>query len=96
MTAYMIFERRSTSDEAGLAHYAAVASATTVDHPIKVLSYHGALDILEGPPVEGVVLLQFPTVAEARAWYDSPAYQAAAAHRHKAGDYSVLIIDGTN
>ena len=50
--------------------------------------------MLEGPDAEGVVILQFPSAAEARAWYDSPAYQAALEHRLKGAAYRVMIVEG--
>ena len=59
------------------------------------LSINGKVHPLEGKPPEMVVLLQFPTVEEARAWYDSPGYQAALPHRLKAGDFRVVIVEGT-
>ena len=50
--------------------------------------------VLEGPEVQGVVILEFPTVADAKAYYDSPAYREAREHRFKAADYRVLIVEG--
>ena len=41
-----------------------------------------------------VLPLEFPTVADAQAWYQSPAYQAALPHRKKAADYRVIIVQG--
>jgi len=35
-------------------------------------------------------------MAAARAWYDSPAYQAAKAHRVKAADYRVIFVEGVS
>ncbi|RZM31916.1 MAG: DUF1330 domain-containing protein, partial [Sphingomonas sp.] len=53
-----------------------------------------AVETLEGPAVEGAVILEFPDVAEAHAWYDSPAYQDALQHRLKGADYRVFVIEG--
>jgi len=41
-----------------------------------------------------VVLLKFPDMAAARAWYHSPAYQAAKVHRLKGAEYRVILVDG--
>jgi uncharacterized protein (DUF1330 family) len=49
---------------------------------------------LEGPPVEGAVILSFPSMSEARAWYESPAYQAAREHRLKGAEYRVFLVEG--
>ena len=39
-------------------------------------------------------MLQFPTMEEARAWYNSPAYQAALVHRRKGADWRAFIVQG--
>ena len=63
-------------------------------HPIKKHVLYGKYRVLEGPEVQGVVILEFPTVAEAEAYYDSPAYREAREHRFKGADYRVLIVEG--
>ena len=40
------------------------------------------------------MMLEFPTFREARAWYDSPAYQAASEHRFNGADYRAIIVEG--
>ncbi|SDA36969.1 DUF1330 domain-containing protein, partial [Sphingomonas sp. NFR15] len=45
---------------------------------------------------DGVVVLEFPSVEEARAWYQSPGYQAALQHRLKATTYRVIITEGVS
>ncbi|MEU3771837.1 DUF1330 domain-containing protein [Streptomyces sp. NPDC032472] len=62
----------------------------------------GGRFVIHGPPAEvlegdwpgSMVLIEFPGRAEARAWYDSPAYRAILRLRtdHVEGD--VLLIDG--
>ncbi len=44
--------------------------------------------------MEGVVILQFPTFEEAKAWYDSPAYREAREHRFAGADYRAVIVEG--
>jgi uncharacterized protein (DUF1330 family) len=44
--------------------------------------------------LEGVVLIEFPDVAAAKAWYESPAYQHAKQYRDGAADTEFFIIDG--
>jgi uncharacterized protein (DUF1330 family) len=50
--------------------------------------------VLEGPPVEGVVIAEFPTFEAAKAWYDSPAYTEVRQHRFKGAEYRVVIVEG--
>ena len=94
MSAYIIFIRRSTSDQAELDTYAAMTTAAREGHEIKALHKYGRFETREGEPVEGVVLLEFPTFEAAQAWYDSPKYQEAAQHRFKGSDYQMVIVDG--
>lgn len=94
MPAYMIFTRERTTDQAEMDIYAPMAGASLPGHPITPRVFYGDFDMLEGDPIEGAVVLEFPTMADARAWYDSPAYQAAVAHRHAGSDYRVFIIQG--
>lgn len=58
-----------------------------------VLAVKGSQDILEGAAPEGVVMVSFPTMEAARAFYDSPQYQAAAKHRFIGADYRSFIIE---
>lgn len=44
--------------------------------------------------MDGAVVLEFPTVADARAWYESPLYQQALPHRLKGAEYRVFIVEG--
>jgi uncharacterized protein (DUF1330 family) len=52
------------------------------------------LEVLEGPPADGVVVVEFPDMVAAHAWYDSPQYQEAKAHRQKAAGYRVMFVQG--
>ena len=61
---------------------------------MKPLVAYGKIDALEGKAPEGMVILQFPSVVEAKAWYNSPDYQAALPHRLKAADYRAVIVEG--
>jgi uncharacterized protein (DUF1330 family) len=64
--------------------------------PIKVLKAYGRHETLEGPEVEGVVVAEFPSIEEARAWYDSPAYQEAAQHQFRGAVYRGLIVESVD
>ncbi|MEV0245444.1 DUF1330 domain-containing protein [Nocardia sp. NPDC050712] len=56
---------------------------------------HGPpLDILEGSWPGSMVLLEFPDVEQARAWYHSPAYQAILRLRSDHIDGDLVLVDG--
>jgi uncharacterized protein (DUF1330 family) len=95
MTAYVIFIREGAIfDAEEMKEYSRKNKENVGDFNLTVLSAYGALEPLEGEPADGVVLLQFPTVEEARTWYNSPGYQAAIPHRKKGANYRAMILEG--
>lgn len=95
MPAYMIFLREgAVRDAEALATYRDSNGAAPRDPNLKPLVVYGALEALEGEAPDGVVVLQFPSVEDARSWYNSPGYQAAIPHRQKAADYRAFIVEG--
>jgi uncharacterized protein (DUF1330 family) len=55
---------------------------------------YGDIQNLEGNVPDGVVLLEFPTIREARAWYEDKEYQEAVPFRQQAADYDLFIVQG--
>lgn len=96
MAAYVIFIREHTSNKQELKTYEELAPLTLSGRPVTPLALYGALDVLEGPIFEGAVVLEFPSTAEAKDWYNSPAYQAAAKHRLAGSTYRAFIIEGAS
>lgn len=94
MPAYAIFIKNKTNDADLLKAYSQKAGGARGDHPLTALAAYGGIETMEGDAAEGVVLLQFPTMEAAKAWYTSPAYQEAKAIRVKAADYRVLFFEG--
>ena len=94
MAAYAIFIRESTRNPSELATYSKKVGGTLNGHPVTVLAAYGRHEVLEGPEVEGVVILEFPSLAEAKAWYDSPAYREVREHRFRGADYRAVIVEG--
>jgi uncharacterized protein (DUF1330 family) len=94
MSAYVILIREKLRDAEAMARYGAAAGAARGNHKITPLAFYGAHEVTEGAAAEGVVILSFPTMAEAKAWYESPEYTAAKAHRFQASDYRVIFVEG--
>lgn len=99
MPAYIVFIREEpVRDAEALARYSAANRANTAvwmeRFAIQPRAVYGALETLEGEDADGVVLLEFPTMADARSWYDSPEYQAGLADRHKAARYRAILFEG--
>lgn len=94
MEAFVVFTREETTDPHALATYSAGVGPSFDGHDVTFLVAYGAMQHLEGPPAEGAVILRFPTMQAARDWYDSPAYQAIAAHRFAGSRYRAFIVEG--
>ncbi|WP_431050018.1 DUF1330 domain-containing protein [Roseateles sp. L2-2] len=92
--AYIFFIKEATLDADEMAKYGAAVGATFDGHDVQVLAAYDAHEVVEGAPMEGVVLLAFPSLEAARAWYFSPAYQAAAQHRFRGAKYRAVITEG--
>lgn len=56
---------------------------------------HGAeVDVREGPWPGTVVIIEFPGVDQARAWYESPAYQEILPRRTDHIEGEAIIVEG--
>jgi uncharacterized protein (DUF1330 family) len=94
MAAFIVFLREKTSNADEMETYSKVALPTLVGRPANPRAFYGKLAVLEGPNFEGAVILEFPSMDDARSWYDSPEYQAAAVHRKLGSTFRVFIIEG--
>ncbi|MFC9915728.1 DUF1330 domain-containing protein [Streptomyces sp. NPDC127197] len=94
MSAYVVMLRERVTDPDELALYASSARAARAGHDLTPVVGYGAIETLEGTAFEGVLIHRFPSAQDARAWYESPAYQAALPHRQAGADYRVFIVEG--
>ena len=77
------------------AEYAARATQTVAAYGGRYLARNGAKHPLEGPvPDRRVVVMEFPSVEQAKAWHASSAYQAIIGIRHSASTGNIFIIEG--
>ena len=94
MSAFMVYVRDRILDCAEMKKYADIASTASTGHAMTPLAFYGAVETLEGLAVDGAVIIQFPSMAEARAAYHDPRYQQALKHRLKGAEYRVFITEG--
>ena len=94
MSAYLVFTKEKTLDPAELVSYQRQVPRTLEPFDVRRLVTNGPVEVLEGAPVEGVVITEFPTMEAAKAWYDSPAYSEARVHRQKGAEYRCLLVEG--
>jgi uncharacterized protein (DUF1330 family) len=93
MPALIVFMRDRVRDKAEFDVYSGLAGATLAGHTVKPLVAYNRCETLEGAPTEGAVILEFPSVDAAKAWYDSPAYREVREHRFKSADYRVFVTE---
>ncbi|MEJ2459314.1 MAG: DUF1330 domain-containing protein [Novosphingobium sp.] len=72
MTAYVVFTRERLRNTSDMEAYSPGARASFVGRDMERLAAYGKCETLEGAPIEGAVILSFPTMEAAKAWYDSP------------------------
>lgn len=94
MTAYVIAEV-DVHDAATFEEYRKLVPATIAQYGGRYVVRGGACETKEGGwAPKRVVVLEFPTVAQANAWYHSPEYAPALALRHKAAHSRMVIVEG--
>ena len=94
MAAYAIVCYRSIKDSAKLREYGKLARSTLQEFGAipRVANVPGIA--LEGAAAANVVVLEFRDLETARAWYQSPGYQAAAVIRREAAEADFLLVEG--
>jgi uncharacterized protein (DUF1330 family) len=96
MAAYLIFLRESEIRDAdAMTRYQeGNRKGGGPSHGMKPLIIYGQTEALEGDAPDGVVVLEFPDAAAARAWYDDPGYQSRIPDRMLAADYRAMLVEG--
>jgi uncharacterized protein (DUF1330 family) len=92
MTAYAIGFATLRSTE-WQQEYGAHMPALTAKHGGKLV-VRSAPKALEGAPPqpEAVVVIEFPSAAQAQAWYDDPEHTRLKALRQAGADFSMLLV----
>ena len=94
MVAYAIIQVEVT-DPGKFAEYKVQVPPIIAQYGGRYLARGGACEVLDGEwPVERTVILEFPTMADARAWHDSPEYAGPRALRDQAANVTVVVIEG--
>ena len=95
MAAYLVYICQSVSDRKELETYWKDMPPTFMGFDVKLHTVYRPFELLEGEgPVEGVVVAEFPSMEEAKRWYDSPGYVAVRQHRMRGAKYLGLLVDG--
>ena len=95
MSVYVIvFRETPITDPAAIEEYKRLSVPKEPTPGLKVLAAYGDLTHLEGELPDAAVIVEFPDLEAAKAWYFSPHYQAAVAARRKAATFRTLIVEG--
>jgi uncharacterized protein (DUF1330 family) len=96
MPAYLLAIRKEpVKDPEAMAEYQRRTREIKASFELTPRVIYGDIQPLEGNAPDGVILLEFPTIDEARAWYENSEYQDAVPFRQRAADYDVFIVQGT-
>jgi uncharacterized protein (DUF1330 family) len=94
MPAYLIAEIDVT-DPAGFEEYRQLVPATIQQYGGRFLVRGGAVEALEGDwQPKRVVVTEFPSLEQARRWYNSEEYREAKALRFKTARSKVILVEG--
>jgi uncharacterized protein (DUF1330 family) len=94
MSAYLIADVE-VLDSAGYEEYRQQVPATISSFGGRYLVRGGALTAVEGDWLpKRCVILEFPNMAQLKAWYDSPAYVPLRAIRQRTTKSSLVMVEG--
>ncbi len=94
MPAYMIV-RVNVTDMTQYQEYMKLTPAILEQYGAKFIARGGDVLTLEGEKETGrVVLVEFPSMEQARVFYNSPEYQAAIELRKDAAEAQFIVIEG--
>ncbi len=93
MPAYIIFYCEKTTDPEEIKTYRSLVRATMAGRTSERRVAYGRCRTVEGTPIEGVAMLEFPTFEEAESWYDSAEYQEVLKHRLAGAVYHSVIVE---
>ena len=94
MSAYIIVEIAVT-DPVAFEEYRRRAAATVESHGGKYIVRGGAAEALEGDPQpKRLVVLEFESVASARAWWNSEEYREPKKLRQRCATTRMILVEG--
>ena len=94
MSAYFIVEVEVT-DPGGFEEYRKLVPATVQQYGGRFVVRGGAVETLEGDwQPKRVVVLEFPSLEQAKRWYNSEEYRDPKALRFKTAKSKLILVEG--
>lgn len=81
-------------DQSGYQEYLAAVGSTLQAHGAQSVVVDRGSELVEGAPGHVTVVLRFDTKAAARAWYDSPEYEAIKHLRTDSTEGIAVFVEG--
>lgn len=94
MTAYAAAHLRSVDFGPDLVRYLQEIDATLDEFGGRFLVHGVDPEVVEGPFSGNLILVEFPDIEHARAWYASPGYQAILPLRTENSDGVAILVEG--
>ena len=95
MPAYVIVLREEpVQDPEAFAEYQSRTRKIAPNPTLIPRVIYGQTEGLEGEAPDGMIMLEFPTMEEAKAWYNNPDYQAALPYRLQSARWRAFIVEG--
>ncbi|MDH6214033.1 DUF1330 domain-containing protein [Streptomyces pseudovenezuelae] len=94
MTAYVIAHLQEAAPHPEIAEYVERIPATFEPYGGRFLVHVAKHEVVEGSWPGHVVVIAFPGMAEARAWWDSPEYQEIAPLRARHIPSDIVLVPG--
>lgn len=94
MTAYAIAHIRPANMNEDILEYIERIQPTMDPFGGRFLVHGKEVEVLEGPFPGTIVMIGFPDLERARAWYASPAYQAILPLRTRHIEGEVILVEG--
>lgn len=95
MSAFFLFQNLGIHDIDAFEEYKRLVPATVERYEGRYRVVGGIVEVIEGTAsLTSPVMIEFPSVELARAWYDSPEYLPLKAKRLAALDTTGVLIEG--
>jgi len=91
--AFYISEFEVTNPD-GIKPYSAAVDSTFAPFGGRYVVRGGKVASLEGEPTKRIVIIAFPSMEQALAWYNSPEYRELRPIRHNSATSRVFIVEG--
>jgi uncharacterized protein (DUF1330 family) len=96
MSAYAVAHMRRVTMGPPIVEYLERIDATLAPFGGHFTVHGGDFELLEGSWPGNLIVIEFPDREQARAWYNSDAYQAIVTLRTDNSDSDVIMIDGVD